>query len=276
VGSAPGVLPTLLPTALHLDQQVHGVVSSMRRRNDLLSNQRGLLLAALFSLSLCTLLLACGGDDSNNQNLDGPAIISRAITSTKQLNSFHFTLKVVGQTPSAGIKIAVTGSEGDFTRPTLVSAKINASYSGAGFPINVQANYVNGGSDKQFLLINGISNCWQPFPTLALDPAKATVDILSNLADLKLIGKDEKEDNSYHLSGQISADQLKALTTDANSGASLKVDIWISRGEYRLRRVLLSGPISKTDKPDATYDIRLSDYDKSVKVDVPTADLICK
>ncbi len=232
-----------------------------------------LLPISLFGLIL--LLASCGSNQSGGNggsggdtSLDAPTVLSQAISATNAATAFHFKIDVKGQT-AAGSAFYILGGEGDFTKPNQVSAKVNAVYAGA----TVEASYAGKG-DKQYIAVIG---CWQPFDGLTLAPDKAATDIMAHISSLNKTGVESMDGvQSHHLTGQITAQQLAALSPEATQTNTVKVDMWVGVADQQLHRVLLSGAISRGDANNATYDIHFSDFNKPVTVTLPPASDICK
>jgi hypothetical protein len=223
---------------------------------------------SLFGLIL--LLAGCGGSSSGggDEGLDAPTVLQQAISSTNATTSFHFTIAVKGQT-AAGSAFYIKGGAGDYAKPNQVSAKIDAVYAGA----TVEASYA-GKADKQYIAVIG---CWQPFNGLTLAPDKAATDIMGNIKVLQKTGVEDMDGaRNYHLTGQINAQQLAALSPEAVQTNTVNVDMWVGVADQQLHRVLLSGSISRGDAKDATYDIHFSDYNKPVTVTLPPDNELCK
>lgn len=208
------------------------------------------------------------GNGTGDESLAAPTVLQQAISATAATNSFHFKIIVNGQT-AAGSAFYIKGGEGDYAKPNQVSAKIDAVYAGA----TVEASYAGKG-DKQYIAVIG---CWQPFNELTLAPDKAATDIMNNIKSLNKVGVEDMDGaRNHHLTGQINAQQLAALSPEAVQTNTVNVDMWVGVADGQLHRVLLSGAISRGDAKDATYDIHFSDYDKPVTVTLPPDNQLCK
>ncbi len=230
-----------------------------------------MLVLPIFMFGLILLLASCGGSSGSgggDESLAAPAVLQQAISATAATNSFHFKIIVNGQT-AAGSAFYIKGGEGDYAKPNQVSAKVDAVYAGA----TVEASYA-GKADKQYIAVIG---CWQPFAGLTLAPDKAATDIMNNIKSLNKVGVEDMDGaRNHHLTGQINAQQLAALSPEAVQTNTVNVDMWVGVADGQLHRVLLSGAISRGDAKDATYDIHFSDYDKPVTVTLPPDNQLCK
>ncbi len=244
----------------------------MSSKQAMMSGARASLLPFLL-FGLILLLGGCGGSDptatpSGDTGLDAATVLKKAADATLAVNSFHFKLDVKGQT-AAGSPLYIRGADGDYAKPNQVSAKVTAVYAGS----TVEAQYA-GKDDKQYMVIIG---CWKPFNGLTLAPDKAATDIMAHVKNLNKVGvEDTDSGKAYHLTATIHASQLAALSPEAVQTDEVKVDLWIGFSDTQLHRVLLTGAISRGDTANATYDIRFSDYDKPVTVNLPAAADICK
>jgi len=226
-----------------------------------------LLILACFA----ALLLACGGDDSNDSqpSTDPQALLQRAAAAVKDAGYFHFKLTQENGSTPLPLNLELVSAEGDFQVPGRLAADVRAKAAGA---VNVSVKVV--AIDDQTWITNPFTRDWQRLPGASLrdlaDPGTLLTTLLPKVTDPSL--GEESEVNgvkTVKVEGSIDSGELRDALSFARPGNSVKVEAWIGVDDSLPRRIRLTGRLVSDEDENVQRQIDLSHFGEAVQINPP-------
>lgn len=111
-------------------------------------------------------------------------------------------------------------------------------------------------------------------PELAIIPVEALNEVMANLltqiATPNLEGVEDIDGReAYRVSGSIPAAAVDWLSIDLAENSQADIILWIDRQDHLPRQAHLIGAIGQYDDPGTIRQLRLADFNQSVRIDVP-------
>jgi lipoprotein LprG len=126
-------------------------------------------------------------------------------------------------------------------------------------------------------ITNPITRAWQCLPpdttfdpAILFDPAKGFEFLLQKgYENITLAGTETIDGRpNYHLTGTIKGELLTPISGGRIGAGLVKLDLWADTATKRATRLVLVDSATEAVGP-TTWDIRFSEYDKAVDVQVP-------
>jgi len=243
---------------------------------------RGFPVAVLLgcAISIAILLSGCNGSRAPSPTpteslaLTATEIVYMCAEKMETVDSVHFKLTQVGGTTPIGIGLDVSEAAGDIVRPDKVKGEITTIM--IGLPVIVK--YITVGNIT--LIANPMTGEWEPFPGVfsaagIFDPDIGIAGILRSMTNLSRL-EDGKAAGfaCFHIRGNVTSDDLRPITRlftpSYLEGIDMAAEIWLDREDFLLRQIRLEGQITVNEKPGIIRTITISDYNKSVEIELPT------
>ena len=239
--------------------------------------------------TLAVVLGACASAPAAPALTDPKEILTKAAVSVKDVKTFEVTggfsgtanvpqfgsfdlstVKVVGafDVPNKKAKISVDA-------PTLLGTKIDA------LVIDQVAYYKVAGPLAMTLQASADKYTKMPVPSDAGDPVADATDVAKLTADMQAAldklpsapvkQADDKcgDQDCYHVTIAMTADQLKALQPTSSISGDVSVDVWTLKSNYRPAKLAITAATPEMGNFGFTLDLK---YDTSVAIDAPAAD----
>ncbi|ABX05289.1 MAG TPA: LppX_LprAFG lipoprotein [Herpetosiphon sp.] len=212
-------------------------------------------------------LVACG-----NADVDAAKVASEGATAFESVNNFHFKLTVSeGEAAPLG-DIIIIDADGDSIRPDKIQAKIKAKLAGA--PIAVNINGIIIGADAWIT-----PNPFNPTAFEKLEdtggletfsPAKGISDVLRGLKTPTFVEEAEIDGTAtYHISGEVDAQSVSALTGGVAEAGTIKLDLWIGKDDKLLRQLVAVGRLVSTEKETIKRTLIVSKFNQTLTIEPP-------
>lgn len=228
--------------------------------------------AALGGLAaLAVVAGGCGGGGGSTSTAAAPSeaqIVRRTQAATSALRSFHFAYRVRNP-PAGGSGLVLTSADGDVLVPGKLKAKVAGTYSR--IPLNSQVVFAGGKS----YLKNPLSGAWESFRTSAspigyFDPSQGVLAVIRKSHTLRLDGSASVGGaDTYRLHGPMPATNVAGFLITKPGSQQVEVDLYVDKADYRLRRVVVAGPVNASEPKGIERVITLSGYDEAVTVTPP-------
>ncbi len=233
---------------------------------------RPLRLVAL-ALVAGLLLAGCGGGgDSKKKAAPSPTqVMEKAKKLFDDASSVHLALKTDSQ-PPAGAN-GVLGATGDLTHAPAYEGDVKVVLSG--LTATVPVTSVDGKVYAKLPLQTGYATInpdeyGAPDPADFADPDKGLSSLLTQLDGLEK-GKQTRSGDQILTSytGTLPGSAVKQIIPSARAGKTYQTQIGVDEKGYATTVKITGVFFSSGD--DVTYDVKLSDYGKGVKIKAPKA-----
>ncbi len=238
------------------------------------TKRAGLLLAAL-SAVVATASACGGGDDSG----DAPKVtatdeppattLSRAAEAIGGLKSFHFVLShEKGSTPIA-FGLSLTRAEGDVAAPDRLRADLKAERGRLNVNVKVIAN------GKDLWITDPIAGRWQKAGDSInirdfLAPDQGVPELLRNARDPRADGVETIGGvRTRRIKATVESGAIRALVPIAKPGVDVPVTLWIGAGDALVRRIVIEGALSPSERAEVRRRLDLSRFDEPVDIAPP-------
>lgn len=230
-----------------------------------------LLLTAFVGLLF---LAGCGGGGDDGEGVGGgeepgvEAIVARAAEATAALESFHFRFAVENP-PSGTSGLTLTFAEGELAVPDRLHAEVTGTLSG----VPLESELVAVG--ERHFLRDPFTQEWRALdanisPVDFLDPAKGVLAIIRGASELEPAGSgDAGGAATYRLRGKVRASELTSILGNSPSDRLVDLELEVGKEDFRLRRILLTGPVEEDEPPDVVRIVELSGFDEPVTIAPP-------
>lgn len=231
----------------------------------------GLLSVAVIAIifSIVSMVPGCKKAEPTLLSLSASEIIDKSGERTSKVNSFHFEITHVGGGTPLVKGLEMSEAIGDIVKPGKLKTSISAKMG----VILVEVDVITVG--KTTYMTNPLNREWEllsnEFSAISLfDPDTGIAAILKDMTDLTKLD-DEKIDSisCYHIKGKVPCESLRPITLSSIEGVKIDVEVWIDKKEFLLYQIRLEGKITDTEKPGIIREIRLSDFDQEVEIDIP-------
>jgi len=212
-------------------------------------------LAALLVVPLLALVVACGGDegpDINVEDVDAAVLLEGAAARIEQLDTFHFDLEFSGGAADILGGIRMRDAEGDFAGLNNFQAALHASVG----PIN---------ADLEVRNVNGEG--W--ISVAEVFDISTGVTALMRSVEAPTVTRAERRDgvDVYRVEAKLASDEL-TLIPGARAGETLDAVAWIGVDDTLVRRIEVSGALFSANGA-GTVTVRLSRFDEPVTIEAP-------
>ena len=222
----------------------------------------------------CLLLVSCS--KQGDAAIDAPEasdLLERAAARLDEVLSFHFVLDhEAGRSPIV-LNLAMERAEGDVLRPDRLRAEVKAVVQQLG-SLKVEVTVVAVGEDAW--ITNPFSrDAWVAIPgsnPLAeiFDPAAGVTSVLRGVRDARVTGEERVDGYlTWRVEGTVDGGDLESFTPAAEEGYEVVGVVWIDQEDDLVRRIRLEGPLGFEDDGDVVRLLELSDFDKSIEIELP-------
>jgi len=225
---------------------------------------------ALVSVLLAALLTGVAACSGGGDNVDPDAVLEQASANMKDIAGFHFVYEVhqpASAEPSSGLYIArITG---DVNSEGSMQSTVDATY--GGIPVSIGLVAV----DDTYYFQDPLSKEWRTLaaadsPVGELNLQAGTIQILERIADTSYEGTESKGGTeTYHITGMVAAEEVKAIAGAVESTDSFPTDIWVGTEDYLVYEVDIKGAATPNEDPEIWRSIVLSDLDEFVDIQPP-------
>jgi hypothetical protein len=254
--------------------------------------RRSLALPALALVAGFTVVLgACSSAPAAPALTDPKEILTKAAVTVKDVKTFEFTGAFSGSinAPQVGnfdlssvklsgaIDIANKKARVSVDAPTLLGTKIDAVV------VDQVGYYKVAGPLAATLHASAEKYTKMPVPSGGTDPISEATDVtkmtakiqagLDKLPSAPVKQADEKcgDQDCYHVTIKLTADQLKSLDPTSSVSGDFAVDIWTLKSNYRPAKFAMSATTVEMGTFGFTMDLK---YDVAVSIDAPPADQV--
>ncbi len=254
--------------------------------------RRSLALPALALVASLTVVLgACSSAPAAPALTDPKDILTKAAVTVKDVKTFEFTGAFTGSVNapqlgtfdlstvklSGAVDVANKKAKVSLDAPTLLGTKVDAlfidqvAYYKVAGPLAMNLHASADKYTKMAVPSNGNDAVSE-----ATDVTKMTAKIqagLDKLPSAPVKQADEKcgDQDCYHVTIKLTADQLKTLDPTSSVNGDISVDVWTLKSNYRPAKLALSAATVEMGTFGFTMDLK---YDGSVAIDAPPADQI--
>lgn len=229
--------------------------------------KKSLSLFTALILLMCAVLTGCSSNGA--ENLTAEEALAKSYDSMQAAKSFHFSMEHDTAGTPISKEILMTKLSGDIVSPDKLQATITGTYSD--IAIEVSLVTVSG----QTYMTNPISGAWEVAPNSfkvlsVFDPSNGVASIIKGLTDVTDLG-DEKMGGSqcYHLKGNVLSENLAPLTGTTATGVKIGTEVWISKKDFLVTQVKLTGKITDTETDGITRTLTFTDYNKDIDITLP-------
>jgi hypothetical protein len=203
-------------------------------------------------------------------------ILNLAIDRTASLLGFECSLAQDGSRAYLDPEetIALRRIEGAFVAPDRLQATVRVISPG----VVTEFQLISLGEEQWFTnLVTGewevIPADWDFYPATLFEPETGMVSVLrSDLSNLSLEGLDELVEvpgkDLYHLSANLSGDNLYYVTYGLIASDLMRVELWIEPGSYEVHRIVLTEPLSAESEP-RVWTLDFWNFDRVVEITPP-------
>jgi len=230
-----------------------------------------LFFIALIAITMLSvpMITACKKTESTPPSFSASEIIDNTGERISKVKSFHFEITHVGGGTPLVEGLEMVEARGDIVKPGRLKVSISAKM-GIMF---VEVDIITVG--KTTYMTNPLNKEWElltsEFSAISIfDPDTSISAILKDMTDLTRLD-DGKIDaiSCYHIKGKVPCESLRAITLSSIEGVEIDVEVWISKEEFLLHQIKLEGKITDTEKPGIVREIRLSDFDQELEIELP-------
>jgi lipoprotein LprG len=228
------------------------------------------VLALLAACGLLAVSGCSGGSDGDGDAAGKPTdLLAAARTSLERANTIHFTL-TSADVPENGTRLMA--GEGVVARPKSFQGKLSILLGGNKVSIDLIS------ADARVYAKLPFSKSFQ-----VTDPATFGLSDPANLIDSKtgiarmfgeLTGVSSKgeqrigDDVVTQLNGSLPGTLVEDLLTSADPATPVKTELYITKADQQLRRVVLTGPFFEKGK-NSTFNLLLDKYGAPVTITAP-------
>ena len=229
-----------------------------------------LIATALVSFLLVAALTGVTACDDTSSDVDPDAVLAQASANMKEIAGFHFVYEVhqpSSAEPGSGLYIArITG---DVNSEGSMQGTVDATF--GGIPVSIGLVVIG----DTYYIQDPLSKKWQTLaaadsPVGKLNLQAGTIQILERITDTSYEGTESKGGTeTYHISGKVAAEQVKAIAGLVDTTDSFPTDIWVGVEDYLVYEVDIEGAATPSEDPDIWRSIILSDLDVFVDIQPP-------
>ncbi len=223
--------------------------------------------SVIMMILLMVIAASCAG--AKTSSLTAENIISKASDQMQAASSFHFVLDQTGGGTPIAMGIEMTKAEGDIVKPDKLKVTITGTVSG----MSIAVQMVTVGSST--LMTNPLSGKWEVPPSQfavlsVFDPDTGIAAIIKGVSALKKLDDAQAGGvTCYHISGNVTSDELKALTGSSVQGTTVSVELWIGQADFMVRSIKLSGKITDTEAPGIVRTLNISNFNQPMTIELP-------
>ena len=230
--------------------------------------------AAILAVAAVLFAVACQSEPTPTPTpaITAEEVRDRAADSLRNLSTVHFRVTHEEGGPDIGFSSTLTEAEGDGVFPDkaeFVAKATSALFGNAALELDiVQYGEITHLRDR-------ISMVWQALPagTLAIDFTNingSIADALASLGGLDLTDGGSVDGAPVHkLTGTTPSTSMRGLVPGAPEGETLRMEVWVGRDDYLVRKVRLTGRLVEADTPDIVRVLELSRFDEPVTIEPP-------
>jgi len=231
----------------------------------------GSLLAAVIAITILAGLVipTCKKAEPTLPSFSASEIIDNSGERISKVNSFHFEITHVGGGTPLVKGLEMNEAIGDIVKPGKIKTSISATI---GLML-VEVDVITIG--KTTYMTNPLNKEWELLPNefsaiSLFDPDTSIAAILKDMTDLTKLN-DEKIDgiSCYHIKGKVPCESLRPITLSSIEGVKIDTEVWIDKEEFLLHQIRLKGKITDTEKPGIIREIKLSNFDQEVEIELP-------
>lgn len=225
---------------------------------------RRFLIALATATTAVALIAGCSGKQSGAPLPEATTLVKESATITAELKSAHLALTVTGQIKNLPVKTL----EGDLTTQPNTAAKGSAQITMLGSDVDAKFVVIDG---DLYAAITGddydnYGAADRIYDVAAiLSPEKGLANMLTNLSDLKAVGRDTiGGQKTVRITGNASPDAVNALAPQLKATAPTSATVWIQEeGDHQLVQAQLD--------PSAGNSIQmtLSNWNAPVTIERP-------
>jgi hypothetical protein len=220
-------------------------------------------------LMVLLMIIAAGCTGAKTSSLTAENIISKASDQMQAASSFHFVLDQTGGGTPIAMGIEMTKAEGDIVKPDKLKVTITGTVSG----MSIAVQMVTVGSST--LMTNPLSGKWEVPPSQfavlsVFDPDTGIAAIIKGVSALKKLDDAQVGGvTCYHISGNVTSDELKSLTGSSVPGTTVSVELWIGQADFMVRSIKLSGKITDTEAQGIVRTLNISNFNQPMTIELP-------
>ena len=218
-------------------------------------------------LLVCAVLTGCSSNSANN--LTAEQALAKAYDSMQAAKSFHFSMEHDTAGTPISKEILMTKLSGDIVSPDKLQATITGTY----LDIAIEVSLVTV-SGKTYMT-NPISGAWEIAPNSfkvlsVFDPSNGIASIIKGLTNVTDLGEEKVGGTKcYHLKGEVMSESLAPLTGTTATGVKIATEVWISKNDFLVAQVKLTGKITDTETDGITRSLTFTDYNKDIDISLP-------
>ena len=231
---------------------------------------RGLLAASILAISACG---ESGAAEPTEPTIpaDATAIVDASALAMGETTSVRFELRRDGAPVFIDEfeKLTLNSAIGQFTVPGSAQALLEVGVDG-GLTTELGAVAI----DDEVWLSNPITGVFETLPagydidpSLFFDPKNGWQPLMENLADVTLVGTEERDGNArYHIAATATAEQVEVITARLVRNQDVAIDFWIQpvTGEVREARFA-----ADFNGDEVRWTLLLSDYGEEFDIEPP-------
>jgi lipoprotein LprG len=216
---------------------------------------------------LMIIVASCTG--SKTSSLTAADIISKASDKMQAASSFHFILDQTGGGTPIGMGMEMTKAEGDIIKPDKLKVTIIGTVSGMSLAVQM----VTVGSTT--MMTNPLSGKWEVPPSQfavlsVFDPNTGIAAIIKGISALKKLDDAQAGGvTCYHISGNVTSDNLKSLTGSSVQGMTVSVELWIGQADFMVRSIKLTGKITDVEVAGIVRTLNITNFNQPITINVP-------
>ena len=200
---------------------------------------------------------------------DPRAILARAAERLSSDTHLEFTLEhPAGSTPLA-TGLNLVGAEGVASLPDRFRLVLYMEASGTVLKLDV---IVLG---ERAFMTNLFGGAWEPVPKEQIPfrfdfVTESVASLLAGMDDLTLMADEELEGGpAYVIHGVGPTEALTQLIPGTLPDSTIRVELWVSKADGRLRQVQLTGPLVAGDLPETVRVVRLKSLGDAPEIEAP-------
>jgi lipoprotein LprG len=225
---------------------------------------------ALAIVAACGLLVVTGCSGGSDGAAAKPAdLLAAARTSLDRTNTLHFTL-TSADVPENGTRLVA--GDGVVARPKSFQGKLSILLNGSKVSIDLISAegkvYAKLPFSNSFQVTNpaafGLSD-----PAGLIDSKTGITRMFGELTEVASKGEQRIGDDVVtQLNGSLPGSLVEDLLTSADPATPVKTELYITKSNKQLRRVVLTGPFFEKGK-NSTFNLLLDKYGTAVTITAP-------
>lgn len=239
------------------------------------------LLVRIGAVLMLVLLTGCGSGKSNNKTTTATPIptptaqqtLAAASTRFASVNTAHYALTIAGNVYLDSAKtVALRDASGDLKRPGDATGDVNVSVAGATISVKIVAV---GGAEY---MTNFITGRWQTAPkdltynpAIIFDKNQGIQAVLAKIESPTMQGADTVNGiEAAHISGKVPRADVTPMTGNSFQGDPVDADLWVSRANNDLLKVVLKDTASQQGSTPATWTLLITKQNQPVTITKPS------